>query len=111
MTVKPTVEQRAAFERAAALIEHQAEGLRLTGSQTTQAALKEYGATMRRLATGAQVEVDQTDRLHLENATFVLEGIRDGLLTTEFRERAAAIDKDIKTLNGVVAAYNASPDA
>ena len=111
MTVKPTDEQRAAFERAAALIENQAEGLRLTGSQKTQAALKEYAATLQRLAAGAQVEVSQTDRLHLENASFVLEGIRDGLLTTEFRERAAAIDEDVKTLNGVVAAYNASPDA
>lgn len=111
MTVKPTDEQRAAFARAAALVEHQAEGLRLTGSQTTQAALKDYAATLRRLAEGAPVEITETERLHLENASFVLEGIRDGLLTTEFRERAAAIDKDVKTLNDVVGAYNAAPDA
>jgi hypothetical protein len=111
MTLKPTDEQRAAFARAAALIEHQAEGLRLTGSKTTQAALKDYAATLKTLADGSRLEITETERLHLENASFVLEGIRDGLLTTEFRERASAIDQDIKTLNDVVGAYNAAPDA
>ena len=34
--------------------------------------------------------------------------IRDRLLTAEFRDRARLVNQDIRTLNEIVAAYNAS---
>lgn len=109
MILEPTVKQREAFSRAAELIALQAEGLRRTGSQTTQAALMEYAATLRRLAEAKSVAFAETEKKQVENASFVLEGIRDGLLTTEFRDRARAIDEDIRALNDVIAEYNAAP--
>ena len=109
MILKPTVAQKEAFSRAAELIAQQAVGLRLTGSTKTQAALAQYAETLRRLAAGPAADFDEEEKKQVENVTFVLEGLRDGLLTTEFRERANAIDQDIRTLNDVIATYNATP--
>jgi hypothetical protein len=61
------------------------------------------------MAEAESMTFTDTERNQVENASFVLEGIRDGLLTTEFRDRARAIDADIRTLNDVIGAYNAAP--
>jgi hypothetical protein len=108
MILNPTKEQRSACSRAADLVTHQAEGLRLTGSKTTVAALQEYAALLRKIAAGAPVEFSEKDRVGVEQASFVLEGIRDGLLTAEFRDRAKVLDADIRALNDIVSLYNAS---
>jgi hypothetical protein len=108
MIVEPTADQRSALTRAAELVSNQAEGLRLTGSKTTEAALKGFADTLRSLAAAPRSEIGDMERLHLENASFVLEGIRDGLLTAEFRERAAVINQDIRALNALIGAYNAA---
>ena len=88
---------------------HQAEGLRLTGSKTTEAALQGFATTLREIAAAPRTEIGDKERLDLEHASFVLEGIRDGLLTAEFRERAALVNQDIRTLNQIIGAYNAAP--
>ncbi len=108
MILNPTADQRAAAARAADLVTQQAEGLRMTGSRNTVAALQEYVAPLRRIAAGGPVELSDRDKIAIEQVTFVLEGIRDGLLTADFRDRANAIDADIRALNDIVAAYNAS---
>ena len=109
MILTITAEQRSALIHASDLVSHQAEGLRLTGSKTTEAALSEYATTLRNIAEAAQANLGDRERLHIENASFVLEGIRDGLLTAEFRDRAALINQDIRELNDIVGAYNAAP--
>ena len=108
MILTPTADQRSACARAADLVAHQAEGLRLTGSKTTAAALDGYVATLRRIASEPTTTLSEEDKNAIEQASFVLEGIRDGLLTAEFRDRANLVNQDIRTLNEVVAAYNAS---
>jgi hypothetical protein len=108
MILNATAEQRAAAGRAAELIAQQAEGLRRTESKTTEAALRAYAETLRRIADNASLEVGVPERLQVENASFVLEGIRDGLLTAEFRDRAQAINADIRSLNDIVEACNSA---
>jgi hypothetical protein len=108
MILNPTADQRAASERAANLVAQQAEGLRMTGSRTTVSALIDYVAPLRRIAAGGAVELSDRDKIALEQVTFVLEGLRDGLLTADFRDRANAVDADIHALNDIIAAYNAS---
>jgi hypothetical protein len=109
MLLTPTSEQRLALERAATLLTHQAEGLRLTGSKTAQGEIHGYAGTLRAIAAAPHTTLGDNERLHIENASFVLEGVRDGLLTNEFRDRAAAINADIATLNDIVGDYNAAP--
>lgn len=108
MLLTPTPEQRLALGRAATLVAHQAEGLRLTGSVDTQGALQQYADTLKAIADAPQTTLGDGERLHIENASFVLEGLRDGLLTNEFRERAAVINSDIRTLSDIVGDYNAA---
>jgi len=108
MILKPTAPQREAFSRAAELIANQAEGLRLTGSQKSQQTLKDYASTLRRLAESSSATFDEKEKKEVESSSFVLEGIRDGLLTNELRDRAQAIDADIRVLNEVVADFNAA---
>jgi hypothetical protein len=108
MTFSPTSEQRQASAQAADLLAHQAEGLRLTGSVNTVAAVGGFVATLRKIATAPQVTLGAAEKIEVEQATFLLEGSRDGLLTADFHDRADKINGLIRTLNGIVAQYNAS---
>jgi hypothetical protein len=108
MVLNLSGDQKSACGRAADLITQQAEGLRLTGSTTTVAAFQRYAALLRRLANGEKVDLTEQDKVAIEQVTFVLEGMRDGLLTAEFRDRAKVIAGDIRLLNDIIAGYNAS---
>jgi hypothetical protein len=65
-------------------------------------------STLRKIAAASEVEVTPKEKIDVEQATFVLEGSRDGLLTAEFKERADKIDVDIRALNDIVAAFNSA---
>src|SRR5262245_40598637 len=106
MTLNATPQQRDAARRASELLAQQAEGLRRTGSQTTEAALRQYASTLKQIADAPSVELNDAGRAEVENASFVLEGLRDGLATAEFRDRARAINADIRALNEILEAYN-----
>ncbi len=109
MILTVTEEQRTACADAAELLLTQAEGLRRTGSQVTVRAIEQYVATLRKIASAsARAELSDGEKVHLEQASFLLEGIRDGLLTADFRDRAAVIQINIRKLNQLIAAYNAA---
>ena len=108
MILRSSPEQRNACSQAADLLASQAEGLRQTGSVKTVSALADYVSTLRKIAASAEVELTAKEKIDLEQATFVLEGNRDGLLTAEFRDRADKINGIIAGLNDIVAAYNAA---
>jgi hypothetical protein len=108
MTFKPSREQQHACQQAASLLANQAEGLRQMGSVNTAAALSKYVATLNLIAASAEVTLTADQKTDVEQATFVLEGSRDGLLTAEFKDRAAKIDRVISLLNDIVAAGNAA---
>jgi hypothetical protein len=108
MVFQPTDEQRTACAAAADLLAAQAEGLRLTGSVTTVSAIAHYVSTLRRIASAPEATVAAKDKVEIEQATFVLEGLRDGLLTAEFKDRAEKINRVIRALNEIAAGYNAA---
>jgi hypothetical protein len=108
MTFSPSSEQRGAAAQAADLLANQAEGLRLTGSVGTVAALNGFVATLRKIAASPQVTMTAAEKIDVEQASFLLEGNRDGLLTADFTERADKINAIIRTLNSIVAQYNAA---
>ena len=109
MKFQPTPEQQEASVQAADLLEGQAEGLRKTGSVTTVGALTDYIATLRRIAASPDLKLTAKDKIDVEQATFVLEGQRDGLLGADFKDRAAKIQMLIRALNDIVDRYNATP--
>jgi hypothetical protein len=108
MILQSTPEQRSACTHAADLLANQAEGLRQTGSITTTGALTTYVATLRKIAAAASIDLTAKEKVDVEQSTFVLEGIRDGLLTAEFKDRADKINNVIRALNALVENYNAA---
>jgi hypothetical protein len=93
---------------AADLLAGQADGLRRTGSVTTARALTDYAATLRRIAASSSaLDLTAHDKIEVEQATFMLEGLRDALLSTDFKNRADKIQLLIRALNEIVERYNA----
>ena len=107
MKFQPTREQQEASAQAADLLTGQVDGLRRTGSVSTVQALSDYVGTLRRIAASSDLNLTARDKIDVEQATFVLEGHRDGLLTADFKDRAAKIQSLISTLNGIIDRYNA----
>jgi hypothetical protein len=83
----------------------------LTGSTSTVAGLRDYVETLRRIAANTAVSLTDKDKVDVEQSTFVLEGLRDGLMTAEFRDRAEKVNDTIRALNRLVEAYNAAGGA
>jgi hypothetical protein len=108
MKFQPTREQQDASAQAAELLAGQADGLRRTGSVNTVQGLTDYVDTLRRIAVSSDLTLTAKDKVDIEQATFVLEGQRDGLLTAEFKDRAAKIQSLIRALNDIVERYNAT---
>jgi hypothetical protein len=108
MKYQPTQEQQEASAQAAELIDSQADGLRKTGSVNTVNALADYVATLRKIAASSDMELTAKEKIDVEQATFVLEGQRDGLLTADFKDRAEKIQTLIRSLNDIVDRYNAT---
>jgi hypothetical protein len=108
MKYQPTQEQQEASAQAAELLDSQADGLRKTGSVNTVNALADYVATLRKIAASSDMNLTAKEKVDVEQATFVLEGQRDGLLTADFKDRADKIQTLIRSLNDIVERYNAT---
>ena len=108
MKYQPTQDQQEASAQAAELLGSQAEGLRKTGSVNTVGALAEYVATLRKIAQSSELNLTAKEKIDVEQATFVLEGTRDGLLTADFKDRADKIQTLIRSLNDIVERFNAT---
>jgi hypothetical protein len=108
MKYQPTQEQQEASAQAAELLDSQADGLRKTGSVNTVNALADYVATLRKIAASSDMNLTAKEKVDVEQATFVLEGQRDGLLTADFKDRADRIQTLIRSLNDIVERYNAT---
>lgn len=107
MWVPMTDEQKQAFDRAARLLERQAEGLADSGSEVTANAVRGYAGTLRKVAESAdQVELQQEEKEHIEQASFILEGLENGLQTADFRDRAKIVGNDARQLYDLVVRYN-----
>lgn len=107
MKLTTTPAQQEALRRAWSLLRHQAEGLQETGSKNTVAAIHRYLATLEKVRAG-QGEVDLTpeEKIDVQQAAFLLEGVRDSLLNADFRERAQIIQQDIDALEDLIERFN-----
>ena len=107
MQIAVTAEQKEACARAAAILRGLAEGLRATGSQNTVAAIEAYIATLQRIAAAAgAIDLTPEEKVQVEQASFLLEGPRNALLTADFRERSDKIQEDVDALGSLVTRYN-----
>jgi hypothetical protein len=104
-----TEDERHACQRAAALLRALSGGLREIGSRQEADACAGYAATLDAIvASGECCAVSSDGKVDVEQAGFVLEGIRDGLDNADLDEGSDFVQRDIERLNDVVFRYNSA---
>jgi hypothetical protein len=97
-----------ACRRAAVLLRALSTGLREIGT-TQESACAGYAVTLDRIvASGECCAVNADGKVDVEQAGFILEGIRDGLDNADLDEGSDFVQRDIERLNDVVFRYNAA---
>jgi len=98
-----------ACRRAAVLLRALSTGLREIGTTQESEACAGYAVTLDRIvASGECCAVNTDGKVDVEQAGFILEGIRDGLDNADLDEGADFVQRDIERLNDVVFRYNAA---
>ena len=102
-------DERHACRRAAILMRAMAKGLQEIGSQQESDSCGGYAGTLDAIvASGACCSVNADGKVDVEQAAFVMEGIRDGLDNADLDEGADFIQRDIERLNDVIFRYNSA---
>ena len=100
-------DERHACRRAAVLLRALGNGLREIGTRAEGDACAGYAATLDGIvASGECCSVNSDGKVDVEQAAFVLEGIRDGLDNADLDEGADFVQRDIERLNDLVLRYN-----
>jgi hypothetical protein len=95
--------------RASALLRALAAGLNEIGTCTEADACAAYATTLDNMVkTGACCPVSIDGKVDVEQASFVLEGIRDGLDNADLDEGSDFVQRDIERLNDIVFRYNSA---
>jgi len=104
-----TDDERHACRRAAVLLRALAGGLREIGTRHEADACAGYADTLDGIvASGECCAVSDEGKVDVEQAAFVMEGIRDGLDNADLDEGADFVGRDIERLNDVVFRYNSA---
>ncbi len=104
-----TDDERHACRRAAALLAALSAGLREIGTRHEADACAGYATTLDAIAaSGECCAVTSDGKVDVEQAAFVLEGIRDGLDNADLDEAADFVGRDIELLNDLVFRYNSA---
>ena len=104
-----TDDERHACRRASSLLRALASGLEAIGSRSEGQACAGYAGTLDAIvASGECCAVNSDGKVDVEQAAFVLEGIRDGLDNADLDEGADFVQRDIERLNDIVFRYNAA---
>jgi hypothetical protein len=107
-----TDDERHACRRAALLLNALAAGLREAGTRHEADTCAGYAATLDAIvASGECCDVTSDGKVDVEQAAFVLEGIRDGLDNADLDEGADFVQRDIERLNDIVFRYNSAAGA
>jgi hypothetical protein len=107
-----TDDERHACRRAALLLKALAGGLREAGTRHEADTCAGYAATLDTIvASGECCDVTSDGKVDVEQAAFVLEGIRDGLENADLDEGADFVQRDIERLNDIVFRYNSTAGA
>jgi hypothetical protein len=104
-----TDDERHACRRAAALLRALSAGLLAIGTRHEADACRGYAATLDAIvASGECCPVNSDGKVDVEQAAFVLEGIRDGLDNADLDEGSDFVQRDIERLNDIVFRYNSA---
>jgi hypothetical protein len=112
MLISVSPAQKQSVARTITLLTYLSQGLAETGSQKTVEAMKKYLATLQKIASApGDVDLSPEEKVHLEQASFLLEGQRDALMNADFRERADVIEGDVEALGQIAVQYNTRASA
>jgi len=104
-----TDDERHACRRAALLLRALSAGLRDIGTHQEADACGGYATTLDAIvASGQCCAVSDDGKIDVEQAAFILEGIRDGLDNADLDEGSDFVQRDIERLNDVVFRYNSA---
>jgi hypothetical protein len=96
-----------ACRRGALLLRALSKGLDDIGTAKESAECGTCAATLDVLVASAErVSLSPEQKIDVEQAAFLLEGIRNGLDNADLDEAADAIERDIERLNDIVLRYN-----
>jgi hypothetical protein len=111
VTVNISADERYACRRAARFVRGIAAGLADTSAKDATACTK-YASTLDAVA-GAEEALVITDdqKADIEQASFLLEGVRNGLDNAERDTGAEMVQRDIERLTDLVLRYNSSASA
>lgn len=104
-----TEDERHACRRAAIILRGLAVGLKEAGTGQEAETCASYAATLDTIvASGACCAVSDDGKVDVEQAAFVLEGVRDGLDNADLDEGADFVGRDVERLNDIVFRYNSA---
>jgi hypothetical protein len=104
-----TDDERHACRRASLLLRALSKGLEEAGTRSEADVCAGYATTLDAIvASGECCAVSADGKVDVEQAAFVLEGIRDGLDNADLDEGADFIQRDIERLNDLVFRYNSA---
>jgi hypothetical protein len=104
-----TDDERHACRRAAVLLRALAAGLGEIGTRHEADTCAGYAETLDLIvASGECCRVSADGKVDVEQASFLLEGVRDGLDNADLDEAADFVQRDIERLNDLVFRYNST---
>jgi hypothetical protein len=104
-----TDDERHSCRRAAALLRALSGGLADIATRHESDTCAGYAATLDRIVeSGECCSVSPDGKIDVEQASFILEGIRDGLDNADLDEGADFVQRDIERLNDIVFRYNSA---
>ena len=107
LTLTITADEQHACRRGAMLLRALSKGLADFGTDKESAECATCAATLDLLAaSGTRISLTPEQKIDVEQAAFLLEGIRNGLDNADLDEAGDAIERDIERLNDVVLRYN-----
>jgi hypothetical protein len=106
LSIALTEDERHACRRAVVYVRGIAEGLR-GSSDKDAAACARYASTLEAISGSADsVQLQANEKIYIEQASFLLEGIRNGLDNADLDTAADMVQRDIERLNDLVFRYN-----
>jgi hypothetical protein len=107
VTLTLTDDERHACRRGARLLRALCAGLQDVGIVKESAECETCAATLELLASSqGSIALSPEQKVDVEQASFLLEGIRNGLDNADLDEAGDAVERDIERLNDVVLRYN-----
>jgi hypothetical protein len=104
-----TDDERHACRRAAVILKALSGALAEIGTRQEADACAGYAATLDTIvASGECCAVNSDGKVDVEQAGFILEGIRDGLDNADLDEGSDFVQRDVERLNDVVFRYNST---